>query len=132
MAVLAGGVWYAYHRVKSIVGDAYAVWWVADLVIHHLDANDLVWPKDWSDLQDDFEELTTKEGRPWTFEELRARVEVDWTADSGNLKTLAERSPRKPLRVIWLRDGTDVFYEGKEPNEMIAEYLRSGISERRN
>ena len=120
-ALVVGGGWFAYRYARTVVHDSYAVWWVADLTIEHLKANDGAWPKGWDDLSDDYETFTATHGRPWSFEELRSRVAVDWNADPKQLATLAANGEK--FRVIRLTDGSDYHYQGREPNEMIGRFL---------
>ncbi|HEV8067230.1 MAG TPA: hypothetical protein VGP76_05815 [Planctomycetaceae bacterium] len=90
------------------------------MVIEYLKANDNAWPKDWDDLRKPYETCALRSGRPWSFEELHDRVEVDWVADAkSRLKT------DQMTRVIWLRDGTTAHWEHRDPNQMIREYLES-------
>ena len=124
--VITGG-WYAYHRTVTIVHNCYAVEWVAGMCINHMQAESGAWPKGWDDLQDDYEALTKASGRPWTFDELRSRVVVDWNADSKQLAALAKKS--EPFRVLRLTDGTTSHWQGSEPNEMLAEYFRNPDSD---
>ncbi|HAU37543.1 MAG TPA: hypothetical protein DCX07_07465 [Phycisphaerales bacterium] len=126
-AVLCAGTFFVIairHCLKITVPNAYAVWWVADMVIEHMEANDGAWPSGWNDLRDDYEWCTKKAGRSWTFEELRSRVEVDWSADPSRLLKTAPQFQDKPFRVIWLRDGSNAYWAAHEPNTMILEYLK--------
>jgi len=121
-ALAVGGGWYFYYRIDTVVRNAYAVWWVADMVIHHLESTDDRWPTGWDDLRDDYEALTRESGRPWTFEELSRRVEVDWAAEPLQLARRAREL--QPFRVVRLADGSDHHYRDHEPNRMPADYFR--------
>lgn len=91
------------------------------MVIEHLKANDNAWPKGWDDLRKPYETCVLRSGRPWSFDELRDRVDVDWGADAkSRLKT------DQTTRAIWLRDGTNAYWENHEPNRLIREYLTRG------
>ena len=120
--LVAGG--YFLYRVYEGVPNAYAVWWVADMVIEHMEANGGRWPSGWDDLADDYETCTEKAGRPWTFEDLRSRVDVDWDADPNVLSQVKDSGQEKPFRVIWLKDGSDGYWVGREPNRIILDYLK--------
>jgi hypothetical protein len=63
-------------------------------------------------------------------DELRERVEIDWSADPAELLKQGRKGGQPPFRVIYLRDGSSTHYEGREPNQMILEYLES--RQRRN
>src|SRR3954452_23982693 len=71
-----------------------------------------------------YEAATKRVGRPWTFEELRSRVEVDWDADPSVLSEMKLTDNQPPFRVIWLRDGSEAYWSGKEPNRLIWDYLQ--------
>ncbi len=130
IALVVGGAWFAYHKVDASVRNSYAVWWVAAMVIEHMQAHDGDWPKDWSDLNDDYELCVRRSGRPWTFEELRGRVIVDWQADTKQLTDQARRG--QPFRVIWLADGTDSHYQSHEPNKMLSAYFLEKPPQQKN
>ncbi len=83
-ALISLGLSYA-NRVAQSISGSYAVWWVADMVVEHLDANDGEWPKNWNALRDDYQTCVKRSGRPWEFEQLRTRVAVDWDANPKKL-----------------------------------------------
>jgi hypothetical protein len=120
LVILASGGFFAY-RTNEGIRNSYAVWWVADMVIEHLKANDNAWPKGWDDLRKPYETCVLRSGRPWSFDELRDRVDVDWGADAKSRLTTDQTT-----RVIWLRDGTNAYWENHEPNRLIREYLTRG------
>lgn len=120
--VIGGGVTYFVLRnVERVVKNAYAVWWVADMVVEHMKSNQNRWPRNWDDLREPYAALAQRSGQPWTFDELRERVVVDWKA---NPKSLAKENS---FRVIWLKDGTSSHYEGCEPNEIVRRYLSTAF-----
>jgi hypothetical protein len=98
--------------------DAYAGWTVAELTIDFMESHDGGWPNEWEDLRQSLAARTGNE--EVTIEDLRQRVEVDWAA---NPKRLAKES--LPVRVIWLRSGRSAYWKGREPNQMIFEYLQA-------
>ncbi len=118
----------AYVAVETLYRDAYAVSWVAGMVTQHLEANNEEWPRCWEDLRDDYEVAALASGRPWSFEELTWRVNVDWRADTEQLTNVLSRGER--LRVIWLRDGLIAYWGREEPNQIIGEYLRERLQHR--
>ena len=104
--------------------DAYAVYWVAEMVIGHLDANNGKWPTGWDELHDDYQRcFNSVGGIPWRFEELSTRVGIDWAVNPSELKALANGNGKSQVRVIWLTDGRQAYWEGQEPNRMILDYL---------
>jgi hypothetical protein len=115
--------WMAYQHITEVVHDSYAVWWVAGMVIEHVDANAGQWPQSWEELRDDYQTCVERLGEPWSFEELRSRVCVDWTANATDLRKSALESDKAKFRVVWLADGSSVHWEGAEPNQLIYEYL---------
>jgi hypothetical protein len=121
---LGGGALYLARRTANAIGDAYAGWWVADMVIEHMETHDGAWPRGWDDLREPYETCVRRSGQPWTFEQLRSRVDVDWGADPVQLAASLGDGPGPPFRVIWLRSGGHNHWEGREPNRMIYDYLR--------
>ena len=135
---IVGFLAYAVHQATNvIIPNAYAVWWTADLVIEHMEKNDGAWPRSWDDLRATSEQAykgtvsTNLDGtviaefRPReTVDELQQRVEIDWTAYPRELVRVDFKEEGPPFRVIWLRNGKSTHYQGKEPNEMVLEYLK--------
>jgi hypothetical protein len=125
LATTAGAVYAVYQSAMNAVHNSYAVWWVADVVIEHMETHDGAWPKGWSDLRESYASLTKKHHHPGTFEELESRVDVDWSASPEKLAQAVPTSDRPPFRVIWLRDGSHHYWTDREPNQMILDYLSS-------
>lgn len=110
------GVWMVYRALES-VRNSYAIWWVADMVVVYMEANENRWPRNWDDLREPYN-VCTRRSAPWTFEELQSRVDVDWLADPALLVN------QTAIRVIWLKDGSDSHWESRDPNIIIRDYLR--------
>ena len=135
---IAGFLGYAaYQAGHVVIPNAYAVWWTADLVIDHMEKHDGAWPRSWEELRVTSDEAykgtvsTNLDGtviaelRPRdTIEDLQRRVEIDWNADPRELVKAQFKEKGPPFRVIWLRNGKSTHYQGKEPNEMVLEYLK--------
>jgi hypothetical protein len=98
---------------------------LADMVVEHLKASGGDWPQNWDELRDDYQICVQRSGQPWSFEELQRRVVVDWQANPIELAALADREIVPPFRVIWLSDGSNSHWEQNEPNQIIADYLKS-------
>lgn len=112
------------RHIDNTIRNSYAQWWAADMVMEHLDANEQQWPRSWSDLRDDYDVCTKRSGTPWTFEELSTRVTVDWSIETASLRSLPSSNDRHPFCVIWPTGGSSAHWESREPNTMIAEYLK--------
>jgi hypothetical protein len=140
VAVLLAGagfiVWIGY-QVLQVQRNAYAVWWTADLVIEHMEKHGGSWPRSWDELRPTSDQAdkgtvsTNRDGamiaefRPRdTIDELKQRVEIDWNADPKALAKAESKETGSPFRVIWLRNGKSTHYSGKEPNDMVLEYLK--------
>jgi hypothetical protein len=110
-------------QMNNTIRNAYAGWWVGDMVVEHLRANNDNWPKNWDDLTDDYQTCVANTGaQPWEFDELRNRVKIDWDADPTEL--VEQQSEGKPqFKVIWLADGTNASWTDAEPNEIVLRYL---------
>jgi hypothetical protein len=120
-AIVLGG-YSIYRHIDAVLRDSYAQWWVADMVIEHMERNDGNWPRSWDDFAEPYEICAGRSGRPWSFEELRNRVTVDFDADPARLASAAA-TQTPPFHVIYLRSGKEHHWEGKEPNQMILDYL---------
>ena len=94
------------------------------MCIEHMEANDGEWPQNWDDLRDDYQTCVDRSGVSWTFDELAACVEIDWDANPIELVPVNDDTGVE-LHVIWLRNGSNAHYEGREPNTMILDYLKS-------
>jgi hypothetical protein len=129
-------IWFGY-QVFQVPRDAYAVWWTADLVIEHMQKHGGAWPRSWDELRATSDQAykgtvsTNRDGtmiaefRPRdTIDELKQRVEIDWKADPRALAKAEFKERRPPFRVIWLRNGKTTHYSGKEPNDMVLDYLK--------
>ncbi|MCW5557753.1 MAG: hypothetical protein KIT22_07970 [Verrucomicrobiae bacterium] len=138
LAITGGAfiVWFA-NQVAQVSPNAYAVWWTADLVIEHMETHAGAWPRNWEELRltseiADRGTTSTNHGNPWiaefrpraSIEELQRRVEIVWQADPGQLVKSEFKPGEPPFQVIRLRNGKSHHYTGKEPNEMILDYLK--------
>lgn len=122
---MVGIVVYSFYITVSVtVPNAYAVWVTAELIIQHMETHDGDWPRGWDDIQPYYIPGTTIES-PSGFDNLKRRVEVDWTVD---IPTLRQSFPSysDDLRVIWLRDRRDDQWSDADPNELIFKYLEDG------
>ncbi len=126
-----------YETTHVIVPNAYAAWWTADLVIDHMERHDGAWPHSWEELRATSEQTykgtasTNRDGtmiaefRPRaSIEELQGRIDIDWSANPSELVKAQFKDSGPPFRVIRLRNGKSTHYAGKEPNEMVLEYLK--------
>jgi hypothetical protein len=121
-AILIGVKWFAWELGET-VRDCYAGEWVGGIVVDYMKTNNGVWPRNWEDLRETYEDHAKKMGRPWTFEELQNRVEVDWSADPIRLTEAENGRQKPPFPVISLRSGRTASWKGFEPNEMVHRFL---------
>lgn len=112
-----------YELLYVTIPDCYAQEWVAGMVITHMKTHEGRWPRDWDDLREPYEIATRRSGRPWSFDELRSRVDVDFAADPSILAKAPLRTDEPPFHVIQLRNGKQHHWETTEPNSMIWRYL---------
>ncbi len=122
LAILCGGGLIAFkiHRYTSeTVPNMYALEWVGGMVVDYLEQNDDQWPSSWDDLRPVYRQHVSAVGQPWSFDELKSRVEIRWDVDVDQVRTLT--SP--PDDLIVLRDGGPEHWAGHEPNELVYQYL---------
>lgn len=120
------GVGVGVHCFHESIHNSYSLWWVGDMVVLHLESNADQWPESWDDLHDDYETCSQRtNGHPWTFDEFRSRVAIDWDANPSEMSAMKPNADGDaPFRVVWLRDGSNSYWHGREPNRMIHRYLR--------
>jgi hypothetical protein len=131
-AILVTLLAYAAYSYNETTRNAYTAWWAASMIIEHLDANDEHWPANWHELHDDYEICVKRSGSPWTFNEIRERVAVDFTIDSQKIRESLSTGNPPALRAIWLSDGTVSYFGKREPNSMILEYMKTKIATTKN
>ena len=120
-AVFSAIAFYAIN-VNHSVRNSYAAWWVANMVVEHMQANHGRWPNNWDDLRDDYQTCVKRSGRPWQFDELKRRVKIDWNANPDDL-IRKHADSEVEFRVIWLADGTRSHWAGREPNQIVLDYF---------
>ena len=103
--------------------NSYAVWWAADMAIEHLRENENQWPRTWDDLRDDYAACVSRSGQPWTFDEIRQRVTIDFDVNTVDLLDGSKGMETPKFSVIRSSDGTKSHWQGKEPNTIIHKYL---------
>ena len=114
------GVYSVFASVNAAM-DSYAIWDAALAVIHHMETHDGAWPTDWRQLEDSFATTPRLMGPGW--DNLRERVEIDWSSDPRELAKTVLRDDQPPFKAIWLKSGSEVYWLGAEPNTLIHAYL---------
>lgn len=94
------------------------------MVIEYMKTHDDPWPRTWDDLRDPYESLAAPQNYPWSFEDLKNRVAIDWDADPSALKNVTHSGNGPPFRVIWLRDDSSTCWGDTEPDARVLEYLK--------
>ena len=132
VTVAAFGAWLValFRDVSVGVTDAYAVEWVSGIVIDFMEANQGRWPTCSDDLRAPYQAATRQYTCPCSFEELQARVQVDWDADPSELVTANTDGQSPPFKVIWLSAGRD-DHVVLEPNQRVRDYLNRKATETR-
>jgi hypothetical protein len=113
--------------------EAYTVQHTAELLVEYMKRHTNQWPSSWSELRtarignQDYFETSEKEtgGHSGFLNDVERRVTVDFSAKPTQLIMAAQSTSAPPFRVIWLRSGRNTHWVGLEPNELVADYLRS-------
>ncbi len=113
--------------------EAYAVQHTAELVVEYMRSHSNQWPSSWSELRTvkigDQEYFTRFEketgGYSGFLDELESLVVVDFNTTLSDLIAATGATSTPPFRVIWLRNGRNTHWAGLEPNEFVADYLKS-------
>ena len=122
VAVAALGVRTAMI-MNNTIHSMYAAWWVGDMVVEHLRANNDNWPRNWDDLKDDYDTCVSNSGSaPWGFDELKSRVRIDWNADA-NILVSQQTNGEPEFEAIWLDRGSNASWANSEPNQIVLNYL---------
>jgi hypothetical protein len=136
LAGLIGFVGYViYRHTTERVLDAYALDWTATLITEHLDRHAGAWPKSWEDLAAVAEHLR-QESPPAAsaqpplppreeVERTRRRVRVNFEARWPDLLREAGDAELPPWEVVSLRSGRASRYQGRDPNAVILDHLRT-------
>ena len=122
VVALGGAGYFVYtihHYVNTTVPNAYAAEWVGGMVVDYLRQHEDHWPQSWEELRPIYDQHVAKVGQPWTFDQLKSRVDVRWDTDVKQVRGL----PAPPDDLIRLRDGGKEHWGGHEPNEMVYRYL---------
>lgn len=115
----------AAYDVPEITNDAYAQIWIVDALKKHMRLNNGQWPGSWEELAPSFSVMAREHNCEWTLDQLRQRVEIDFTANPDELAKVHAVNGTVPFRVIWLRSGKPGrHWEGAEPNHAIWEWLQ--------
>jgi hypothetical protein len=107
------------------IRNAYAAEWAGSLIVDHLRQHADRWPKSWNDLRPVYEQHIARVGRPWSFEELQERVDIDWKVDVIELRRTALDERRPTTIVIQRKDGVAEHFQGADPNAIIRNYFRT-------
>jgi ABC-type glycerol-3-phosphate transport system substrate-binding protein len=132
IAAACAAVWFV-RQVLERPQEAYAVQHTAELVVEYMKSHSNQWPSSWSELraakignQEYFKQFEKETGGYSAFlDDLESRVAVDFTATPTQLVAATESTSSPPFRVIWLRSGRNTHWVGLEPNEFVADYLKS-------
>lgn len=126
LLISALGFYAAYLRTTEVAKDAYASWWVGEVIVEYMSHNDGRWPRNWDDLRSSYRATCFRVGNsPWTFEELRERILVDFTVNPEQLRSANGQRREAPCCFIRSADGRDVSYERAGGNDMIWGYIRT-------
>lgn len=120
--IVVGVIFFFVQTISQKTRNAYAVWWVGDMVVEHMESNQGKWPTNWEELRDDYQTCAKRSGQPWRFDDLKRRVTIDWEVDPQILISHQD-SGQPEFRVIYLTDGSDTHWQNKEPNQMVLDYL---------
>ena len=111
------GVTRTRHNIE-VTESAYAARLVAQMCVEHMKANAIAWPKNWDELEDDFETIVARSGQTLTFADLRERVDVDWNVNPNEAELGIDAKP-----VVWVASDPSATFYGLHPNEIVSRYL---------
>lgn len=107
---------YSISLTGNMVRDAYASDWTTEFLISHLQSNDNSWPLSWEDLEDEHVSRYPQPC-PFTFAEIRDRVELNFNVDAAVIANAEHR-----VSFFRLKSGSGANYGG-DPNVRIRDYL---------
>jgi hypothetical protein len=101
------------------------------LVIEHLRLHAGVWPKSWDELRAtcaDTGTMMLSTNADTEIEELRKRIEIDWSVDPERIRQMRRQGEKAPVTLVRLKNSHHDWMVGAEPNQMIWDYL-AGVSQ---
>lgn len=118
---LAGMTMWMLSRAEEGLKDEHAPMWAADLIVEHLKSHEDVWPGSWEELRITCTYLCAVGWKhsDFAFDDLRKRVEVDFTADPIEVV-----SSSSAPRLVVKSKSPDEEFDGDDPNILIHDYLR--------
>jgi hypothetical protein len=131
LMLAAGGVvgWFGIGVYKAMAvrqPNAYAMQSAGQLIVEHMRLHSGAWPKSWTELRDTCATSHLNILSPnadTEIEELRKRVEIDWSVNPELIRRRVLQSNSIPISVVRLKDGRHDSFVGAEPNQMILNYL---------
>jgi hypothetical protein len=111
------------RRIMDTPQECYATMEAAEAFIDYMRANGDDWPQNWEDLRAPFAVIYQRGENSLTFEELKERIDIDFSVDTARLREVGAQSGSNQAKMIRLRSGRQIYWEGAEPNETILKYL---------
>ena len=71
---------FALQAQSQMVRNAYCLDWASAAVVQHIEDHEGNYPRDWGELHKAFDKVTSKD-HSFSFEEIQARVAVDFSVD---------------------------------------------------
>jgi|GEM_PF-5648207 len=112
-----GGGYCILREQGEMIRDAYCVDWASAMIVQFMDDNDGQYPREWNDLRLPFEKISDKS---FAFEEIRSRVEINFSANLLNQRDDGLRP------FVQLKSGRGVSWGSPEPNERIRARIAQG------
>jgi hypothetical protein len=123
-------LWLGFRAFTSVTvrqPDAYAMQSAGQLIVDHLRLHSGAWPRSWAELRDTCAETgmhIVSTNADSEIEELKKRIEIDWSADPESIRRLGLQADAVPATLVRLRSGSHASFVGAEPNQMIWDYLK--------
>ena len=116
------GVTRTRHNME-VAESSYAARLVAQMCVEHMKANAIAWPKNWEELEDDFELCLARSGQTWNFADLQERIDVDWNVNPNEVELAIDAKP-----VVWVASDPSATFYGLHPNEIVSRYLAAAMA----
>ena len=120
-------VGFCWYYGQNLTINAYCMANAAYYLNQYMDIHDGEWPSSWDDLEKDVKaQRIFRRHRPFSFEETKQRVEIDFDVNPSDLRATDFIDGRATFCVVRLKAWPKGVWRGQEPNAMILEYLKSG------
>lgn len=121
------GVWWILKTQEDRMANAYAGTWASSMVIEYSKANPGKIPTSWDDLRTAFDTLTVRSGRPFGFDDIKHRINIDWAILDLKLSGTSTEGLVFSMKGSGHSNG---WLSRHDPNQLLDEFLSNARPEK--